>query len=301
MHFRQLETFVTVYETKSFAASARSLFVSQPAVSQQIRSLEEEIGFPLFARDRHSVAPTEQGERFYPYARRLLALQGEALSALRPDSPAFRLHFVAGDLQDPIRQVQLRFYADFPGARIEILPPVPQERFSDAASLDPGHLYIARRSWLMDDRIRFYPLGHARYSALLSGEDPLADREEIGFPDLGNRRVLVLSNSLSNGAFMSFMRRQIRERVPAERTVLCSDQLDALSRLLNDGGGSVFILPFFVQTPPEARIRRLSFRPDGEDDPIGLAFVGQANPAMSRFIRMADGCYRGGGTAPESA
>lgn len=296
MHFRQLETFVTVYETKSFAASARSLFVSQPAVSQQIRSLEEEIGFPLFARNRHSVVPTEQGERFYPYVKRLLVLQGEALSALRPDSPAFRLHFVAGDFQDPIRQVQLRFYADFPGVRIEILPPVPQEWFSDTASLDPGHLYIVRRSWIRDDRIRFYPLGQARYSALLSREDFLASLKEIGFPDLGNRHVLVLPNNLYHGPFMGFMMKQIREYVPAERIIICSDQLDALSRLLNDRSGSVFIIPFFVQTPPEERIRRVSFLPAGEDDPIGLAFVGQANPAMSRFIRMADGCYRSGKT-----
>lgn len=291
MHFRQLETFISVYETKNFGATARSLFVSQPAVSQQLRTLEEEVGFPLFYRSRHSVTPTPQGETFYPYACRLLSLQREALSALRPDAPDFHLHFVAGDLQDPIRKVQLRFYAENPDVRVEILAPVPKERYSDAALLLPRHLYIARRGWITDDRIRFYPLGPARYSALLYAGDPLAGKDAIGFPDVQDKLFAVLAAPVMHGAFMSVMRAEIRRHVPADRILPCSDQLHALSQVISGKGGCVFILPFFVQSPPEPGIRRLRFLSGDEEGPVGLAFVGQPTAAMSRFIRAADGCY----------
>lgn len=78
----QLLSFVAVCETGSFTRAAARVFLSQSTVSQQVRRLEEMIGKPLLERTSHQVQITEEGERFLGYARRIIALNGEAHDAL---------------------------------------------------------------------------------------------------------------------------------------------------------------------------------------------------------------------------
>lgn len=77
-----LRAFVTVADTQSFTQAARRLHRTQSTVSQQIKRLEQRVQTPLLARDTRSVTLTERGELLLGYARRLLALGEEALSAL---------------------------------------------------------------------------------------------------------------------------------------------------------------------------------------------------------------------------
>ncbi|MCO6007478.1 LysR substrate-binding domain-containing protein [Actinoallomurus purpureus] len=72
-HLRDLRYFVAVAEELSFTrAAADRLFISQPALSKQIRRLELEFHTPLFVRDRRTVALTPAGSALLPHARRLI-------------------------------------------------------------------------------------------------------------------------------------------------------------------------------------------------------------------------------------
>lgn len=73
MEFRQLQTFVAVADLRHFARAADRCSLSQPAVSHQIRLLEEELGAPLFNRAGRTVSLTVAGEVFVEDARRILA------------------------------------------------------------------------------------------------------------------------------------------------------------------------------------------------------------------------------------
>src|SRR6266508_1125271 len=75
MDTRQLAAFCAVVERKSFSQAAEVLCVSQPAISLQIRSLEERLGTQLIDRSGRRVEPTEAGLRLYRGAQRLLALE----------------------------------------------------------------------------------------------------------------------------------------------------------------------------------------------------------------------------------
>lgn len=65
MDFRQLEYFKAVYEAQSFSKATEKLHVAQPALSMQIRRLEEELGVSLFERSHRGVLPTAFGQRLY--------------------------------------------------------------------------------------------------------------------------------------------------------------------------------------------------------------------------------------------
>jgi DNA-binding transcriptional LysR family regulator len=75
MDTRQLTAFCAVVDRRSFSQAAELLGVSQPAISLQIRSLEERLGTQLIDRSGRRVEPTEAGLRLYRGAQRLLALE----------------------------------------------------------------------------------------------------------------------------------------------------------------------------------------------------------------------------------
>src|SRR5439155_2928450 len=79
MDTRQLAAFCAVVERKSFSQAAERLGVTQPAVSLQIRSLEDRLGQTLLDRSGRRVEPTEAGRRLYRGAQRLLALEEQVL------------------------------------------------------------------------------------------------------------------------------------------------------------------------------------------------------------------------------
>ncbi|MGW6354758.1 LysR family transcriptional regulator [Streptomyces sp. NPDC055092] len=73
MQFQQLQYFVAVAETRHFTRAAEVVHVAQPSLSQQIRSLERELGADLFLRARGNITLTDAGEALLPLARRILA------------------------------------------------------------------------------------------------------------------------------------------------------------------------------------------------------------------------------------
>jgi DNA-binding transcriptional LysR family regulator len=75
-----LRTFVAIAETGSFTAAANAVFRTPSAVSMQIKKLEDILGRSVFARDARSVSLTTDGEMLLGYARRLLAINREAVS-----------------------------------------------------------------------------------------------------------------------------------------------------------------------------------------------------------------------------
>ncbi len=75
-----LRTFVAIAETGSFTLAANSVFRTPSAVSMQIKRLEELLGVSVFARDARSVSLTQDGQMLLGYARRLLALNREAVA-----------------------------------------------------------------------------------------------------------------------------------------------------------------------------------------------------------------------------
>lgn len=83
MSLSQLQYFVTVAEEGSVSRAAKRLGVSQPPLSRQIKSLEDELGGPLFQRTTYGVALLPEGRVFLDHARGILSAVDRATSALQ--------------------------------------------------------------------------------------------------------------------------------------------------------------------------------------------------------------------------
>ncbi len=78
----QLKSFVEIVKERSYTRAAEKLFRTQPALSMQMKRLEEQVGTRIFARDGKQLAVTEAGQLLLGYARRILALNELALTKL---------------------------------------------------------------------------------------------------------------------------------------------------------------------------------------------------------------------------
>jgi LysR family tcuABC transcriptional regulator len=90
MDFRQLRYFAEIVESGSLSKASRSLFVAQPALSQQLAKLEDEVGRPLLQRSTRGVTPTESGLALYHHARFMLRHLEQALSIARQGTAGVR-------------------------------------------------------------------------------------------------------------------------------------------------------------------------------------------------------------------
>ena len=88
MDMRQLRYFVQIVESGSLAKASRQLFIAQPALSQQMARLEDEVGKALLVRSSRGVVPTENGEALYHHAKFMLRQLDQAVSVARQDTAA---------------------------------------------------------------------------------------------------------------------------------------------------------------------------------------------------------------------
>ncbi|SEN54483.1 DNA-binding transcriptional regulator, LysR family [Actinacidiphila rubida] len=196
VHGRDLRYFTVVAEELHFTRAAERLYVSQPALSKQIRALERQLGTPLFVRDRHGVALTAAGTALLPHARRVLEAWDAARGAVEEAKAAQRSTLVVGMSTSPGRggllpAVRSRFTAACPEAVLRLR----QVGWEDpSAGLADGTSDVAF-VWL--------PLpGEDRYAHLVVAEEPrlvalperhpLAGRDAVDFAELAAEPFLAL-------------------------------------------------------------------------------------------------------------
>src|SRR5258706_404087 len=86
MELRHLRYFVAVAAHGSFNRAAEILHLTQPALSRQVKDLEEELGVPLLVRSQNTVKLTESGSLFYGEAREVIARADEAVQRVRGEA-----------------------------------------------------------------------------------------------------------------------------------------------------------------------------------------------------------------------
>lgn len=200
--FYQLETFLKVAETCSFAAAARQLGVSQPAVSQTIARLEELYGGDLFERRRGSpVALTPIGRAVLPTVKLLLFTVdrqiGRALAAAQSMTGSLTIGFYPGLSSSPLsagiaefRQacpdVQLRFVEASPGELHRLL----NERILDIT-------FTALLPELTGGAVAQERLWEEPLVVGIRDNHPLAAKEKLRWADLSSLSIILRSHRFS--------------------------------------------------------------------------------------------------------
>lgn len=202
MEQRQLKYFVTIAEELHYNHAAEKLFVSQPALSQQIQLLENEIGVELFVKIKRKklrkVELTKAGEAFLTDAKKILQLSQKAIENARKiglQQEIIRLGVYKMLLKERIIEVITLFSNSFPAIEIKIIE-LPT--------------FVSVQDALMEETIdlglTLMPLRYAELSAkttqqghlvvILSAKHPLANENFIKLSSLKNEKWVEINKSL---------------------------------------------------------------------------------------------------------
>src|SRR5438034_3031537 len=197
MELRHLRYFVAVAEAENVSRAALKLHVSQPALSRQIRDLEDELGFLLLERSARSVRLTDAGRAFLSEARAVLQRVEDAVQVARviATGGSGELHVgYAPSLTARILPQTLRaFQAELPNVRVRLHDFSTEEML---AGLREGKLQIAfvvRLTPAMLRGLRFEELARDSICLAVAPKHPLAGRRAVNLEEVAREPLITYS------------------------------------------------------------------------------------------------------------
>lgn len=199
MLLRHINYFLAVAQHRSFTRAASSLYVSQPALSQQIKQLEESLGATLFDRTGRTIKLTDAGEVYARYARRaqqdleegqraIHDVQDMSRGALRiAITPTFTAYLIGPLIQG--------FHQRYPNVTLSVQE-MSQERMEDHLLDDKFDLGIAFEDVQSAD-IAAQTLLEETLALVVGREHPLAKMDAIDLPTLSEQSLVLLSSEFA--------------------------------------------------------------------------------------------------------
>ena len=208
MELRHLRYFVTVAEELHFGRAATRLSIVQPSLSQQIRQLEDELGFPLFYRTKRSVELTDAGKVFLTEAQHVLAQVREAKRtaqrAYRGEAGRLVVGYISSSTYD-LLPMMLRVYRErFPDVEVALRELTTQEqlRALEREYIQIGLLRLPISAPMVNvDVVRREPI-----VCVLPEKHSLAMREQIAVSLLADEPFVLQSSQRGGGYYTQLMK-----------------------------------------------------------------------------------------------
>lgn len=289
----QMKYFITVATCLNYTEAANQLFISQPALSRQIISLERELNLQLFIRDTHSMRLTPAGEAFLTdikslYSQYLSAIE-KAQQLQRGMSGSLTIGILDGHrLSETFPDLVGTLQKNYPNLSVNLF------RGSFRALTDA--LYDGRADFIVtlnfsvegNQQFQTIPLSHTKdYFATLCS-NPLSSYEEVTISDLADQTLIAISPEDSPAAYEGM--KNLHRISGSKQPLKIAPNLETLMLWVQAGLGTS-ILNDFNALSQDADLIFIPWRPE-EHDPVcstDLVLVwkkGSCNPASPIFLSL---------------
>jgi DNA-binding transcriptional LysR family regulator len=291
MELRQLRYLVALADEGHFTRAAARVRVAQPALSQQIRKLEEELGVVLFDRTTRQVRATEAGALLTARARRILSEVDGAGAELQRLTGVVAGRVTIGLTQTPgpfdLPRLLAAFHARFPqvelAVREDLSTALAQQLRDDA--LDLAFLSLVEQ----DERhgIELHPLARERLVVALPSDHRLAHRRQLTIGDLREEEFVAFFE----GATIRDAVRQIAQAAGFEPRIAFETREVARARAFVAEGLGVAILPRTDAEAPGPPVRIAALRAPSLVHQISIGWrAGKLHaPAARALLELARG------------
>jgi DNA-binding transcriptional LysR family regulator len=275
VELRHLRYFVAVAEMENVSRAALKLHVSQPALSRQIRDLEDEIGFGLLERTAKSVRLTDAGRAFLDDARELLQRADEAVKKARGVASAEPTELHVGYSPTPFAEILPKilraFQQSMPNVRVTL-----HDSSNNAIrdGLRDGRLQLglivppAKASSMRD--LRYEELFHERVCAAVAPQHPFARRRAIPLTEVATEPLIGLTREdyPEYYDYLSIIFSKVKQK---PRVIEEHDSVTAVMSAVEAGTG-VAIGPNVYVYSFGKRVKFLHLTP--EPKPVSVGIVG---------------------------
>jgi DNA-binding transcriptional LysR family regulator len=291
VELRHLRYFVAVAEMENVSRAALKLHVSQPALSRQIRDLEDEIGFCLLERTAKSVRLTEAGRAFLNDARGLLQHADEAVKKARAVASAEPTELHVGYSPTPVAHILPKALRAFQHAMPNIH--VRLHDWSNKAILDgvrDGRLQLGlivsppKASSLRD--LRYEELFHERVCVAVAPQHPVARRRAIPLTEVAAEPLIALTREEypEYYDYLSIIFSKVKQK---PRVVEEHDSLSGILASVEAGTGVAIGMDVFGYSFGN-RVKVLDLIPEPKPISVGVAALkGKLSPAAEKFWQCA--------------
>ena len=287
VELRHLRYFVAVAEELHFARAAGRLFISQPALSQQIRGLEGELGLRLLERNRRGVRLTPEGEAFLAEAKAVVQQADRAAELAKALAEGATGHLrlsylrtMPGLPEVVVREYQRRFPS------VEVVPDSGNTA-TNLERLRRGELDVGFVLTPVEDPVNLGWIEIATEPLVLAipSKHPLAHRRRIRKEELADVPLVFFPRQFSPGYYDSSLSQVYGSATPPIGRWEPSEE--RMLSAVSEGAGITFL--------PEERMATLRYpnvvyRRFAEPEPtgaIGVAFHQPASSAARRFVDLA--------------
>lgn len=203
MELRHLKYFVTVAEELNFSRAAVRLYISQPALSRQIKNLEDELGIVLFLRQSDGLTLTEAGKFFLEQAKDILNRSHVAVQTLKAhytntDEPLV-IGYIPTILQTFLGQTLHRFGFAYPEVAVHLqeMPPSEQVRALRNGAIDIA--FMGNPPDELEEEFTVKCVKKVPIAALLPNTHPLAHQSSMNLAELASEKFIGMSEETFPG------------------------------------------------------------------------------------------------------
>lgn len=194
---RQIRYFQSVVRNNSFSEAAEECHISQSAISQQIQSLERELGFLLLVRKNRRFELTPAGEHFYQKSLILIAdyerICRESMKIAHNDETELRIGFLRGYIGTELHMAIEQFNAKYPDVTIQVESGNHEELYRMLRTEEVDLVFNDQRRAFSDEYANLI-LTTASSFIEISSRSPLADLSKISPQDLKNTPCILIAS-----------------------------------------------------------------------------------------------------------
>ena len=283
MNTKNLDTFITLTKYSSINAAADALFISSPALQQQINRLESEIGFKLFERGSAGIRLTPAGETFLDGVIKLRSDTESLLARCRETdslNKCLRVGAILGLQPDLFPRVSGPFYQKYPHVVQKPVMESEEQLFSDLdrGALDVIEYFDCPRAHAAGRN--FEPLFWEGRDCMMSPTHPLASRETLTLDDLAGQHIIVYRFDRLPG-----LREYVEKWYPDIRISEDPRVMDLYTVVRSFEDGHIGLVPPHVGSQFHP-LRTIPLKMD-MSWPIGLVYREPRSAVVSQFIEVA--------------
>jgi LysR family transcriptional regulator, benzoate and cis,cis-muconate-responsive activator of ben and cat genes len=283
MNLNHLRAFVAIAESLSFSQAARRLHISQPALSNQIKLLEQDLRTKLFERNRRSVSLTIAGKEILDDAERLLETADEIKQRVRRISGGvsgtLRIGFVASATADIVPRMTVVLRKGFPEVLLELknMPTVMQIDALRQRILDVGIVRLP----LGEPDIEVLPLASEPFAIVVAKQHAVANKK-MTVRDLAGEPFVCYAERLAP-AFFQHWTGLCRLAGFTPRIVQEVAEMETALALVSAGVG-VGILPQGVALRHRRTLLVVPLKSERIRSEVGLALLKRNSPPLARRL-----------------
>jgi DNA-binding transcriptional LysR family regulator len=290
MQIETLKVFCDLVESRSFSQAAARNFVTQSAVSQQVKALESRFGTLLLVRESRSAAPTEAGRILYEGARQILdsfaRMEAELHSAGSEISGSVRVATVYSvglyEMSSGIKE----FLKRYPRVNLHVEYSRPNRVYEGCltGAIDLGVVAYpkARRG------LEVLPLPSDRLVLICAPEHPFAGKRRIEIGQLHGQNFIAFEKDIPSRVALD---RIFHKHRVAVRVVMEFDNIETIKRSVEIGAGVSIVPLLSVQREVQAgTLAQVEFRRQNFVRPLGILVRRSRplSPAAAKFIELLE-------------